>query len=513
MVVPLIGAALGAFGSYAAAREQSKAQDKANAANMAGFNQYKPYVDAGLSGGQDAFNNTLNAGYYQGPTLAGPNPYETGAMNAAGAASSGVMGTGRNIFNQGVGGFGNNQMLFNRAMNNANQIGSYQPFFDQNIADQRNIGDRFSNMSDRVGGLANRFAGFQDQYGQLGSDLRGYEGQFGGLANQQQGITDDFRTMAENAGRDRIAAANEYAVSNAGSLVDAMLRDDRRRLEENTLTGINQSASGTGNVNSSRAGIADAVANRAFDDRRADMTADTVDRLRREKLQQDALAFNQQSSALNSAGSSLSNTGALTSNAMNTINNQGNMVGAGANMLNNQISGVGASGNMLGNAGSSYGNAANAAGAAVGNFGAANNALNTAGGFNDRTTAGMDTGLNMMNAGYNMGTTAGAGLRGFDQARLNDERARFEGDRDFAYNRYKDYMSGMLGRAPSTANEYRANTASPGAAAVFGGMQGFGFGQQYGPQLQNMLPTNMGGYGSYGGGAPPARPTSYGGPI
>lgn len=77
MVVPIIAATIGAAGSYMAAKEQSRAQDKANAANMAGFNQYKPYVDAGLSGGQGAFNEALNAGYYQGPTLAGPNPYET----------------------------------------------------------------------------------------------------------------------------------------------------------------------------------------------------------------------------------------------------------------------------------------------------------------------------------------------------------------------------------------------------------------------------------------------------
>ena len=38
----LIGGALGLMGSS----KQAKAQDNATAAQMAGFNQYKPYVDA-----------------------------------------------------------------------------------------------------------------------------------------------------------------------------------------------------------------------------------------------------------------------------------------------------------------------------------------------------------------------------------------------------------------------------------------------------------------------------------
>ena len=45
-------------------------------------------------------------------------------------------------------------------------------------------------------------------------------------------------------------------------------------------------ASGTGNVNSSRAGMADAIAQRAFDDRRADVSTDVFNSLRDARLAQ-----------------------------------------------------------------------------------------------------------------------------------------------------------------------------------------------------------------------------------
>jgi hypothetical protein len=503
----IAGAVIGGIMGNKRAQEDRKAMDRANAANMAGFNQYKPYVDAGLKGGQEAFNSALNAGYYQGPTLAGPNDFQTNTANFMGNAAGNIMNTGQNLFNTGAGAFGNYQSLYDKAMSNADSIGGYQSYFDQNIADQRNIGDRFSNMSDQISDMSGQYGNFGNQYanlgneygnvqgrfGNLGSDMRGYESRFNELGNQQGQITDQFRDMARRAGQDRIAEANQYAVDNAGSLVDAMMRDDRRTLQEQTLPGINMSASGSGNVNSSRAGVADAIANRAFDDRRADMTADTVDRLRREKLAQDNLSFNQQTSALSNAGSSLANTGSFNSNAMNTITgqgnmlsneasmigNRGNMVGNQVNTLGNQINAMTTSGNMLSNAGSAYGNAAGAAGNAVGNIGASNNALGVAGGFNNNLVGGMSTGLNMMGEGGRFGMDAGNFFQGQDQAKLNDDRARFEGNRDFEYNMYKDYMSGMLGRAPTTNNTAQPNMVNPAAATMAGAMSGFGFGRDY----------------------------------
>jgi hypothetical protein len=188
-------------------------------------------------------------------------------------------------------------------------------------------------------------------------------------------------------------------------------------------------ASGTSNANSSRAGMADAIAQRSYDDRRSDVTSNITNNLIDRSLNQQQQQFTDQSNALTSAGN-----------------------------MNNQIS----------------------------------NAYNT--------------GMNTMGSGFGYGMQGGQALQGYDQAALNDARLRFEGNRDFDYNMYKDYMGGMLGAAPTTNNQAAANMASP-TTATLGGMQsGFGFGQEYGPQIMNMLPTNFGGYGSYGGGAPPRAP-------
>jgi len=109
--------------------------------------------------------------------------------------------------------------------------------------------------------------------------------------------------------------------------------------------------------------------------------------------------------------------------------------------------------------------------------------------------------LNTMSTGAGFGMDAGRFLQGEEQNRLNDDRARFEGNRDFGYNMYKDYMSGMLGRAPTTNNTYQPNMVNPGAAAMGGAMSGFGFMNQYGNQLPTMTigqPGSLFGGSSWG---------------
>ena len=148
-------------------KDAIKAQDKANAANMASFNQYKPYVDANLEGSQGALDGVLNTGAYQGQTLAAPNQFQTGTANTMGNYGTNMMNSG-NAMMGNTAGFGNN----------ANSL-----------------------------------------YGQ-------YQG------------------MSEAAQQDRLGNAMNYASANSGSLVDAAMRDDRRNLEENTLTGIDMAAIG-----------------------------------------------------------------------------------------------------------------------------------------------------------------------------------------------------------------------------------------------------------------------------
>jgi hypothetical protein len=217
----IIGGAMGLMG----ANKQAKAQDRATEAQMAGFRQYEPYVDANLAGSQAALGGVLETGAYTGQTLAAPNDFQTGTATNMG-----------------------------------------------------NIGGNLQNSG----------------YGMMGN-TSGFGSNANSLFNQYQG-------MANSAQDDRLSTAMDYASANANPLVDAAMRDDRRNLQENTLTGINLGASGTGNMNSSRAGVADAVANRAFDDRRADVALDVQDRLIDRSLAQQSQQFSDQGNALQGAG-------------------------------------------------------------------------------------------------------------------------------------------------------------------------------------------------------------------
>jgi len=97
-----------------------------------------------------------------------------------------------------------------------------------------------------------------------------------------------------------------------------------RNLNENTLTGIDLNASNTGNMNSSRAGVAGAVAQRGFDDRRADVAMGIQDRLVDRSLAQQAQQFSDQGRALQSAGTA--------NDGISSAYNMGlNTVGEGAN--------------------------------------------------------------------------------------------------------------------------------------------------------------------------------------
>lgn len=326
--VAIGGAVIGGVSGFMGSKNQKKAQDAANAANMASFNQYKPYVDNNLKGGEGALNNVLEAGAYQGQTYAGANDFQTGTANTMGNYGTNMMNSG-NAMMGNTSGFGNN----------ANQL-----------------------------------------YGQ-------YQG------------------MSEAAQQDRLGNAMNYASANSGSLVDAAMRDDRRNLQENTLTGIDMAASGSGNMNSSRAGVAEAVANRAYDDRRADVSTNIQNSLIDRSLNQQAQQFRDQGSALQGAGQA------------NT-----NLMGA-------------------------YG-------------------------------MGMDT----LGTGANFGMNAGNSLQGYNQANLNDQRKRYEDQRDFELEKRMQYQSGMLGKAPDTNNTYQANMNDPMAAAIGGGMQGFGYASKYMPR-------------------------------
>lgn len=127
------------------------------------------------------------------------------------------------------------------------------------------------------------------------------------LADETRGFTsnanDLYSRFANLSDRpDVMAGATEYAQNNMSPIVDALMRDSKRTLTEQTLPGINIAASGSGNVNSSRAGVADAIATRDYEDRLMDTKTDVFNQLRNDAIAQRNTEFNQAVNALSNAG-------------------------------------------------------------------------------------------------------------------------------------------------------------------------------------------------------------------
>lgn len=124
------------------------------------------------------------------------------------------------------------------------------------------------------------FAGLND------TQLSGISGMTG-FGNTAMGYGNNFMNMGSSYGQNMqdlynrasgnsLDAAVNYATNSpqAQAMVDAAMRDSTRQLQEQTLPGIGIGASATNNTNSSRAGVADAIAQRAYNDRRADVASD-----------------------------------------------------------------------------------------------------------------------------------------------------------------------------------------------------------------------------------------------
>ena len=396
MVWIVVGSTVvGAVGAIAGSNKSSAAQDRATNAQLAPYEQYAPYVDANLTAGQAALQNNLNQGAYTGATYAGPNTFQTNTANT-------------------MGNFGADMMTSGNAMMNAND----------------NFGSNYQDIYSKGGDL---YGQTQNLYNQ-GS---GIFGQNQDLYNQNQGLYNQFQGMSDSArDTDRLAVANQYAADNSGALVDAAMRDDRRNLMENTLTGIDMAASGSGNMNSSRAGVADAIANRAYDDRRADVAMGIQDRLVDRSLTNQAQQFADQGGALSNAGMAANSMSGNLAGSTNALSASGDLIQAGSNQLQTQ--------------------------------GRANQ------GIRDTYNTGMETTA----AGGDFGMTGGNMLQGYDQAALNDARANFERQRDFDLDTLKAYQAGMLGAAPASVGTVPVNNNNALSAGFGGAMQGMGFGQQ-----------------------------------
>ena len=137
-------------------------------------------------------------------------------------------------------------------------------------------GQRVAGLNDFQTGSANNLGGFAGQFtpaaqgaaAGLGFSNIGAGANFGSNA---QGI---FNQFSGDPTQQILGAAGQYANNPyVDGLINASSRDVVRNLYENELTGAGLRASGTGNTNSTRAGVESAILQRGAADRLADMSS------------------------------------------------------------------------------------------------------------------------------------------------------------------------------------------------------------------------------------------------
>ena len=146
------------------------------------------------------------------------------------------------------------------------------------------------------------------------------------LAQSGLGFGQNYQDLFNAAGEDRIANAIDYATANSAPLVQSAMRNEYRNLTENTLPAMNRAASGSGNVNSSKAAVAETLAKDRFLDRQADVTSNINQQLINQSLGAQRQGFADQMAANRGLSNALSQ-------GFNAVGTAGDfMTGAGANL-------------------------------------------------------------------------------------------------------------------------------------------------------------------------------------
>lgn len=155
-------------------------------------------------------------------------------------------------------------------------FGSAQDLYKSKQGTPYYQGEMYAGMSDEAKKALESLKGYAtttglgsaNQLSSIGSNLAGY-------GDRAASTIDSYAQMAgQDPTQANIASANAYADNPAiNGMIDASSRDVTRNLNENTLPSIDRAASATGNINSSRAGIASGVAQRGAADRIGDISA------------------------------------------------------------------------------------------------------------------------------------------------------------------------------------------------------------------------------------------------
>lgn len=137
-------------------------------------------------------------------------------------------------------------------------------------------GQTYAGMSSEAKDVLSKLKAYASGQGlDTASALNSLGTQMAGYGSKAGSTLDQFTQMAgQDPTQANIAAATAYANNPAiQGMIDANSRDITRNLSEDILPGIDRAASASGNINSSRAGVASGIAQRGAADRIGDISA------------------------------------------------------------------------------------------------------------------------------------------------------------------------------------------------------------------------------------------------
>lgn len=249
-----------------------KGSSNKTSSNSSPWGPQQPYIKEGFDQAGNALQGALETSLYSGPHTASMSGDQRAILDLIQNSALGDQ-TGGLLSGYGARGImGGAQSL--TALENAGAL-SAQALGQTSAYDGAvdNAAGVFDLASRQAGGIDAVKRAFGDTYDASAGALRSAHAAQG----HQDGINEAARNVANVAGRDMtrqtIKNAGRYADNpHLQGQIDATLRDVQRGLGQD-LNSINSAAVGTGNMNSTRAGVVEGMARRDAMDRAADISS------------------------------------------------------------------------------------------------------------------------------------------------------------------------------------------------------------------------------------------------
>lgn len=385
----------------------------------------QPYLTQGLQQASDIENQRMAAGPYSGNYYAGSNPNQNSAIaNAAGWSN----GTGNAIPSA--------------VANTSGNLMGMQPWYTNNAAQiaTNGIGGNSGALSGILSGYANGATPASSTNpnlsGALNSAAVNGAGALNGFTQAQQNVVN--QSLADPT-QSLINSANQYVNSSGTqSAINSTNAQINQQLNESTVPQLNRSAAMGGQLNSSRAGMAESMANE-----NAAIATGNAD----SQIQNNAF-----------------NTGLSTAAAERNAGLTTGMYAANSGLVDNSGLAQGQQASQLGQSEFNTNTAMGAANSGL-NFGLGNanaqlsansqlgNAVNM--GMNGYTSANNDAAAN-----FNLGSGAGTYQQQANQADINNQYAQWQGGNTYDQGVLNNYW-GIAGQPLGSQSQGTSSSTAP----------------------------------------------------